>query len=89
MALGPVCAPDRHIDHSAFGIAEGLPSRSASNQRAGQHLGHHRVETKACPESLPCYVIEKQSLIDSDHASTVGALTVRRARRSNRAPLCG
>ena len=52
-------------------------------------LGHARIQTKACPQSLPRYVIEKQDLSVSSPVSTDGASTVRQEPPGSRAPLCG
>ena len=52
-------------------------------------LGHALVETKACPQYLPHYVIEKQDLSVSSPVSTDGASIIRQEPPGSRAPLCG
>ena len=55
----------------------------------GKLLGHRRHRTKACPQSLPHYVIEKQDLSVSSPVSTDGASIIRQEPPGSRAPLCG
>ena len=55
----------------------------------GKLLGHTQVQTKACPQSLPHYVIEKQDLSVSSPMSTDGASIIRQEPPGSRAPLCG
>ena len=52
-------------------------------------LGHTQVQTKACPQYLPHYVIEKQDLSVSSPVSTDGASIIRQEPPGSRAPLCG
>ena len=52
-------------------------------------LGHRKVQTKACPQYLPHYVIEKQDLSVSSPVSTDGASIIRQEPPGSRAPLCG
>ena len=63
-------------------VGEGLPM-------IGKLLGHTQVQTKACPQSLPHYVIEKQDLSVSSPVSTDGASIIRQEPPGSRAPLCG
>ena len=63
-------------------IGEGLPM-------IGKLLGHTQVQTKACSQSLPRYVIENRDLSDSGAVSTDRAWLVRQEPRGVRAPLCG
>ena len=58
-------------------------------QMIGKLLGHNDIETKACPQSLPHYVIEKQDLSVSSPVSTDGASIIRQEPPRRRAPLCG
>ena len=55
----------------------------------GKLLGHRKVRTKACPQYLPHYVIEKQDLSVSSPVSTDGASIIRQEPPGSRAPLCG
>ena len=55
----------------------------------GKLLGHTQVQTKACPQYLPHYVIEKQDLSVSSPVSTDGASIIRQEPPGSRAPLCG
>ena len=55
----------------------------------GKLLGHRKVQTKACPQYLPHYVIEKQDLSVSSPVSTDGASIIRQEPPGSRAPLCG
>ena len=57
--------------------------------QVGKLLGHRRHRTKACPQSLPHYVIEKQDLSVSSPVSTDGASIIRQEPPGSRAPLCG
>ena len=66
----------------ALALGEGLPI-------IGELLGHRRVRTKACPQYLPHYVIEKQYLSVLSPVSTDGAWIIRQERPGRRAPLCG
>ena len=52
-------------------------------------LGHTQVQTKACPQYLPHYVIEKQDLSVLSPVSTDGAWIIRQEPPGRRAPLCG
>ena len=63
-------------------VGEGLPM-------IGKLLGHNHVHTKACPQYLPHYVIEKQDLSVSSPVSTDGASIIRQEPPGSRAPLCG
>ena len=53
------------------------------------HIGHGEAQTKACPQSLPHYVIEKQDLSVSSPVSTDGASIIRQEPPGSRVPLCG
>ena len=55
----------------------------------GDLLGHRKVNTKACPQSLPRYVIENKDLSVLRPASTDGASIIRQELRSSRAHLSG
>ena len=66
----------------ALSLGEGLPM-------IGKLLGHRKVQTKACPQYLPHYVIEKQDLSVSSPVSTDGASIIRQEPPGSRAPLCG
>ena len=66
----------------ALALGESLPM-------IGRLLGHTQVETKACPQYLPHYVIEKQDLSVSSPVSTDGASIIRQEPPGSRAPLCG
>ena len=66
----------------ALALGEGLPM-------IGDLLGHRMVNTKACPQSLPRYVIENQDLSDSGPVSTDGASIVQQEPRGFRASLAG
>ena len=66
----------------ALSLGESLPM-------IGKLLGHRKVQTKACPQSLPHYVIEKQDLSVSSPVSTDGASIIRQEPPGSRAPLCG
>ena len=66
----------------ALSLGESLPM-------IGKLLGHRKVQTKACPQSLPHYVIEKQDLSVSSPMSTDGASIIRQQPPGSRAPLCG
>ena len=55
----------------------------------GKLLGHTQVQTKACPQSLSHYVIEKQDLSVSSPVSTDGASIIRQEPPGSRAPLSG
>ena len=66
----------------ALALGEGLPM-------IGDLLGHRMVNTKACPQYLPHYVIEKQDLSVLSPVSTDGAWIIRQEPPGRRAPLCG
>ena len=66
----------------ALALGESLPM-------IGKLLGHTQVQTKACPQYLPHYVIEKQDLSVSSPVSTDGASIIRQEPPGSRAPLCG
>ena len=66
----------------ALALGESLPM-------IGKLLGHTQVQTKACSQSLPRYVIENRDLSDSGAVSTDRALLVRQEPRGVQAPLCG
>ena len=66
----------------ALSLGESLPM-------IGKLLGHRKVQTKACPQSLPHYVIEKQDLSVSSPVSTDGASIIRQEPPGSRVPLCG
>ena len=66
----------------ALALGESLPM-------IGKLLGHRQVQTKACPQYLPHYVIEKQDLSVSSPMSTDGASIIRQEPPGSRAPLCG
>ena len=66
----------------ALALGESLPM-------IGDLLGHRMVNTKACPQSLPHYVIEKQDLSVSSPVSTDGASIIRQEPPGSRVPLCG
>ena len=66
----------------ALSLGESLPM-------IGKLLGHRKVQTKACPQYLPPYVIEKQDLSVSSPVSTDGASIIRQEPPGSRAPLCG
>ena len=66
----------------ALALGESLPM-------IGKLLGHRQVQTKACPQSLPHYVIEKQDLSVSSPVSTDGASIIRQEPPGSRVPLCG
>ena len=66
----------------ALALGESLPA-------IGKLLGHRKVSTKACPQSLPHYVIEKQDLSVSSPVSTDGASIIRQEPPGSRVPLCG
>ena len=66
----------------ALALGEGLPM-------IGDLLGHRMVTTKACPQSLPRYVIENKDLSVLRPASTDGASIIRQELRSSRAHLSG
>ena len=64
----------------ALALGESLPA-------IGKLLGHRKVSTKACPQSLSHYVIEKQDLSVSSPMSTDGASIIRQEPPGSRAPL--
>ena len=66
----------------ALSLGESLPM-------IGRLLGHRKVQTKACPQYLPHYVIEKQDLSVSSPMSTDGTSIIRQEPPGSRAPLCG
>ena len=80
--LGDVRIHDlRHSFASrALALGESLPM-------IGKLLGHTKMQTKACPQSLPHYVIEKQDLSVSSPVSTDGASIIRQEPPGSRAPL--
>ena len=66
----------------ALALGESLPM-------IGDLLGHRKVNTKTCSQSLSHYVIEKQDLSVSSPVSTDGASIIRQEPPGSRAPLSG
>ena len=83
----PVSWPEVYTS-LATGVVEGTKNgiTDITNMKFQEHL---RYMTKACPQSLPHYVIEKQDLSVSSPMSTDGASIIRQQPPGSRAPLCG